>query len=59
MPSPDNFIEKRASNDADTPDFSPEVFNIKDVPSPDNFVQIFYKNKHLPHDDAGDQYKSR
>merc|ERR1740117_864859 len=36
---------------------SAEVFDSEDVPSPDNFLQISKKTKHMPAQDDGEQYE--
>merc|ERR1719146_434209 len=54
----DDSEQDAAHNDAARSKIlSAEVFDSEDVPSPDNFLQISHRSKHMPQDDDGEQYE--
>merc|ERR1719276_118142 len=57
MGSDDNEQDAASNDAARSKILSAEVFDSEDVPSPDNFLQISKKTKHMPHDDDGEQYE--
>merc|ERR1719473_1119650 len=57
MGSDDNEQDAASNDAARSKILSAEVFDSEDVPSPDNFLQISHKVKHMPHDDDGEQYE--
>merc|ERR1719160_678370 len=57
MGSDDNEQDAASNDAARSKILSAEVFDSEDVPSPDNFLQISKKTKHMPRDDDGEQYE--
>jgi tRNA-binding EMAP/Myf-like protein len=56
MGSDDNEQDAASNDAARSKILSAEVFDSEDVPSPDNFLQISKKTKHMPRDYDSEQY---
>merc|ERR1740115_338964 len=57
MGSDDNEQDAANNDAARSKILSAEVFDSEDVPSPDNFLQISHRTKHMPREDDGEQYE--
>jgi len=57
MGSDDNEQDAANNDAARSKILSAEVFDSEDVPSPDNFLQISHRTKHMPAVDDGEQYE--